>query len=183
MPNRPTAFLATCTLAAGTLALACAGLAGCASTQATPAAAQPAGDAGSRSFASPRQAVDEIRAMIRAERWGDLAAYYDLRGSGIDRRTLADGSFFVNPNGSAEPGPGRTPRIRHPFAPAFRLGRVLATDDPAVVVVEMMVEIDQGAGAPVQRGLEHFRMRSVGDGWQVLPGRPTPAETLGRPVG
>ncbi|MBL8990216.1 MAG: hypothetical protein JNJ48_01410, partial [Phycisphaerae bacterium] len=169
-----TPTLLTATLAAGLLA--CAGLAGCTSTQSAPTAAQAAGEAGSRSFASPRQAVDEIRAMVRAERWGDLAAFYDLRGSGLDRRSLADGSFFVNPGGSREPGPGRTPRIRHPFSPEFRLSRILATDDAEVVVLEMTVEIDQGAGAPVQRGLDYFRMRRIDAGWQVLPGRPTPAE-------
>ncbi|MBE9552544.1 MAG: hypothetical protein IMF05_03675, partial [Proteobacteria bacterium] len=41
--------------------------------------------------------------------------------------------------------------------------------EPGIVRVMLEVEIDQGEGSPVQRGLAEFRMRESEHGYQVLP--------------
>jgi hypothetical protein len=55
--------------------------------------------------------------------------------------------------------------VGDPDAPAAPAG------DPSIVKVVLEVEIDQGAGSPVQRGFSEFRMRKSERGYQVLPPR------------
>ncbi len=151
------------------LTLAVAALGGCASPGRSAAG-----------FASPQTAVDEIRLLIRAEDWTALAAKYDLSDSREPRARLESGEFFVNREAAAQPTGAAPRRVRRPFSPEFRYRATRATSDAAVVVIEMMVEIDQGDGLPVQRGYDYFKMRRNADGsWLILPHEVTAAEIGG----
>jgi len=60
---------------------------GCACRGPASAADSP-GPTERRYFASPRQAVEQIDAMLRCEQWSELASYYDLSDSPIDPSDL-----------------------------------------------------------------------------------------------
>jgi hypothetical protein len=135
------------------------------------AACVATGGADAGGFESPEAAVPVLRDLVRLEDWPGLAAHYDLSGSGVERRELTSGAFFLAPGAGELGQPREVVRYRHPFAPAYELRRVIATQDPEVVVMEMGVEIDQGEGMPPQRGLSWFKMRRSPNGWKVLPER------------
>lgn len=120
-------------------------------------------------FASPREAVPRIRQLLRDEDWNALAAYYDLSDSPLHRDDLTSGGFFIAHDTRGLPQPVEVSRYRHPFAPAYRFARVIATADPAIVVVEMTLTIEQGRGMPPQRSLTWFKMKHSSQGWHILP--------------
>ena len=136
-------------------------------------------------FETPRQAVEEITAMLVAEDWPALARYYDLEGSGVDRAQLVSGEFFVRTERPEVSHPADFWRIKHPFHPGFHyawsgaevdIANIMSAPDadtpegdPGIVKVVLEVEIEQGAGEPVQRGISEFRMRKSERGYQVLP--------------
>lgn len=131
-------------------------------------------------FASPQAAVEAVRPLILAQDWGALAATYDLSRSSEPRARLESGEFFLNADAADRPTGVMQRRVRHPFSPEFRYHATIQTADPAVVVVEMMVEIEQGEGQPVQRGYDHFKMRRGAEGaWRILPDPVSPAEAAG----
>lgn len=159
------------------IAMVAIGIAGC-RTGGDPAAA------GGSSFSSPEAAVEAIRPMLREARWAELAGYYDLSGSRLAPADLASGGFFLNPQDEATqlPPPERElAKYRHPFHPAFTYGRTIPTADPDVVVVQVALEIDQGAGQPARRTFDHFKMRRTGGGWKLLPDEVTPEEAAALP--
>ncbi len=135
-------------------------------------------------FDSPRQAVEEIGAMLVAKDWPALARYYDLEGSGIDRAQLVSGEFFWRTERPEVSHPAFW-RYKHPFSPGFHyawsgsevdIAGIMAAPgadrpegDPGIIKVTLEVEIGQGAGEPVQRGHSEFRMRKSERGYQVLP--------------
>lgn len=119
-------------------------------------------------FASPEVAVPAIDEMLRKEDWKGLAAYYDLEGSGVNRRDLESGKFFTRTERPADAHPGIPWKIRHPFPPGYRFQSATPTADASVVEVTVMIEIDQGGG-PKQRGLSSFRMRRSAAGYRILP--------------
>lgn len=136
-------------------------------------------------FTSPRDAVPRISDMLRNEQWPQLAAYYDLTDAQVERRDLAGGGFFLRPASEARelpPPENELARYRHPFHPSHEYRRTLETDDPDVYVVEVMLEIEQGAGMPPRRSIDYFKMRQSPDGWQVLPDPVAPNEQRGEPV-
>lgn len=131
-------------------------------------------------FASPEAAVDAVRPLIVAKDWRALAAKYDLSRSSEPRARLESGEFFLNADASDPPTGVMQRRVRHPFSPEFRYHATIQTADPAVVVVEMMVEIEQGEGQPVQRGYDHFKLRRDNEGaWWILPDPVSQAEAAG----
>lgn len=123
-------------------------------------------------FDSPKQAVPAIATMLRNRDWQTLASYYDLSHSSITREALVSGRYFINADTNAERSPppqGELARYRQPFHPMFEYSGTAATDEAGVVVVEVMLEIDQGQGMPPQRVLDEFRMKQHEQGWQILP--------------
>ncbi len=136
-------------------------------------------------FDSPRQAVEQITAMLEAKDWPALAHYYDLEGSGIDRAQLVSGEFFWRTERPEVSHPAGFWRYKHPFSPGFHyawsgsevgIANIMAAPDadtpegdPGIVKVVLEVEIEQGAGEPVQRGFSEFRMRRSERGYQILP--------------
>jgi len=122
-----------------------------------------------RCFDSPQDAVPKIARMLRNENWNDLASYYDLTRSHIERSALISGGFFIRPTKPESAHPGGFWRYRHPFAPEFDFGWVERVDeDGDTVKVFVTIEIDQGGGM-IQRGIDSFLMRESECGFQVLP--------------
>lgn len=120
-------------------------------------------------FASPAQAVDAIRELLRDEDWATLASYYDLGGTNIDRATLLSGAFFVRNERPEAAHPGGFWRFKQPFPPSFQFAFASPADAAGVVTVEVSITIDQGGGEPVQEGRQQFRMRQSAQGFQILP--------------
>lgn len=129
-------------------------------------------------FESPRQAVEEITAMLVARDWPALARYYDLEGSGVDRAQLVSGEFFWRTERPEMSHPAFW-RYKHPFSPGFHYawsgpaGGIetvpVDEDEDGIVTVTLEVEIEQGSASPVQRGHSEFRMRKSARGYQILP--------------
>ncbi len=120
-------------------------------------------------FESPRQAVEAITAMLEVKDWPALSPYYDLEGSDIDRAQLVSGEFFYRTERPEAAHPGGFWRYKHPFSPAFHYVSSAPAGEPGIVTVTLEVELDQGEGSPVQRGLAEFRMRESEHGYRVLP--------------
>lgn len=120
-------------------------------------------------FDSPRQAVDAIRKMLIEKDWASLARYYDLDGSGIDRKTLISGEFFVRTERPEVSHPAGFWRYKHPFAPSFEYSSDSGADQDGIVTVNLSISIDQGSGSPAQEGRDAFQMRQSERGLQVLP--------------
>lgn len=127
------------------------------------------GGTGAAYFDSPQQSVRVITELLRKEDFKSLARYYDLSGTDIERADLEAGGFFIRRDRPGSAHPAGFWRYKHPFAPGFEYSSHQPSDQPGVYVVELSIEIDQGAGAPPQRGLDHFYMRKTEKGWQVLP--------------
>ena len=121
-------------------------------------------------FTGPKTAVSEISGLIKRSEWLALSRYYDLSGSGIDRRELESGRFFVRTERPPVAHPAGFWRIRHPFHPSFRYQnhRTLPGNR---VQVHLSIEIDQGGGM-VQRGVKSFLLRKSEKGYQILPFAP-----------
>ena len=120
-------------------------------------------------FDSPQEAVTEIAGLLRNENWKELASYYDLSDSDIDRSILISGEFFIRHTPPEPAHPGGFWRYRHPFSPGFEFGweeRVEENGDTVNVFVT--IEIDQGGGM-IQRGIDSFLMRESECGFQILP--------------
>ena len=117
-----------------------------------------------RSFHNPREAVSITAELLRREKWQDLAAYYDLSGSGIDRRELESGRFFLNDHPILPPGS----KIREPFSPEFTFDRAEPTADPLILQVYVTVAINEGGGM-VRRGVDSFFLRHGAGGYMLLP--------------
>lgn len=145
--------------------LICLWLAGCKSS---PEAAD-----GPKYFASPAEAVERITGMLEEKNWVALARHYDLSDSPEDRATLLSGEFFYTDEEPAAAHPAGFWHYRHPFAPGFTFHSTRELDEPGVVEVTVMVEIDQGGGM-VQRGIETFLMRRTDRGYQVMPHKAPP---------
>lgn len=120
-------------------------------------------------FSSPRQAVEAIRKMQKAEDWTSLARYYDLDGSGIDRKSLISGEFFIRTERPAVSHPGGFWRYKHPFAPDFEYASSSPADKAGIVTVSVSISIDQGSGSPQRQGRQEFEMRQSDRGFQILP--------------
>jgi hypothetical protein len=124
--------------------------------------------AGQRYFDSPQDAVATTAQLLLEESWETLATYYDLSGTDIDRADLHSGRFFIRTERPEGAHPAGFWRYREPFAPAFGYVHEEMTDEPDVVKVVVMVEIEQGDGR-VQRGLDQFLLRRSSHGYQLLP--------------
>lgn len=127
-------------------------------------------------FDSPEEAIPVLSELINERAFDELAAYYDLTGSGILREELESGRFFINDKKPAVAHPGGFWRYRHPFAPGFEFSHVRSTHREGIYVVVVEISIEQGVGSPVQRGHNSFYMRKTADGWQVLPEKPDAAD-------
>jgi hypothetical protein len=137
-----------------------------------PLPSDPLQGTGARYFESPQKAVPRIAAMLRQSQWPQLASYYDLSESPVTRDELTSGRYFLSAATETPPLPppdNELARYRHPFHPSYRFHRVRRTDDSKVVVVELMLEVDQGEGAPPRRSIDEFRMIRHPRGWQILP--------------
>jgi hypothetical protein len=121
-------------------------------------------------FNNLRDAIPEIALMLKNENWRDLAAYYDLTESHVERSVLLSGEFFIRKTPPKSAHPGGFWRYRHPFSPEFNFGWVERVEEPgSVVEVFVTIEIDQGGGV-IQRGIDSFLMRKRECGYQILPG-------------
>lgn len=120
-------------------------------------------------FETPKWAVEKIKVMLTEEDWGSLARYYDLSGSDIDRSSLVSGEFFIRSERPEAAHPGEFWRYKHPFSPSFDYSFSSPTDEDGIVIVQVGITIDQGAGSPPQEGIQNFRMRESASGYQVLP--------------
>jgi hypothetical protein len=120
-------------------------------------------------FVSPESAVDAIRKMLTDEDWAALARYYDLTGTTIDYQTLVSGEFFIRSDRPDVAHPGEFWRYRHPFPPSFEYSYTTPSNEAGIVTVQVGIEIDQGAGQPVQQGWQEFRMRESEEGYRILP--------------
>ena len=122
-----------------------------------------------RCFNNPQDAVTEIALMLRNENWKELASYYDLKGSQVERGSLVSGEFFIRHTRPKSAHPGGFWRYRHPFAPEFDFGWVERSEDSGdIVEVIVTIEIDQGGGM-MQRGIDSFLMRESDCGYRILP--------------
>jgi len=119
-------------------------------------------------FSSPAVAVEQIRVMLREKKWAELADYYDLTDSPVDRADLISGEFFYTEEAPLVAHPAGFWKYKHPFAPAFEFKSVKELEEPGVVEVTVAVEIDQGGGM-IQRGLQTFLMRKSQKGYQIMP--------------
>ena len=119
-------------------------------------------------FADPASAVEQITVMLKAKDWAELARYYDLTDSSIDRSKLISGEFFYTDEKPANAHPAGFWHFKHPFPPAFKYHSSRDLEESKIIEVTVQVEIDQG-GDMVQRGLQTFLMRKSIKGYQVLP--------------
>ena len=124
-------------------------------------------DAG-KYFASPKAAVKQITVMLEEKNWPELAKYYDLLDSPVDRAELVNGEFFYTEERPEVAHPAGFWKYKHPFAPAFEFKSTRDLEKPGVIEVTVEVEIDQGGGM-TQRGMQTFLMRKSDKGYQVLP--------------
>jgi hypothetical protein len=124
-------------------------------------------------FSNPANAVEEITVMLEEKNWPKLARYYDLDDAPIERATLISGEFFYTDKEPESFHPAGFWHYKHPFAPGFKFHSTRPLDEPGVIEVTTMVEIDQGGGM-IQRGIEAFLMRKTDKGYQVLPHKAPP---------
>jgi len=126
-------------------------------------------DAEDRCFNNPQDAVSDIAMMLRNKNWKDLASYYDLNESHVERGALTSGEYFIRHTRPKSAHPGGFWRYRHPFSPEFDFGWVEPVEENGdVVEVFVTIEIDQGGGM-IQRGIDSFLMRESECGYQILP--------------
>ena len=81
---------------------------------------------------------------------------------------LISGSFFYTDKEPAVAHPAGFWHYKHPFAPAYKFHSFRHLNEPSVIEVTVMVEIDQGYGM-IQRGLQTFLMRKTKNGFQIIP--------------
>jgi hypothetical protein len=119
-----------------------------------------------RAFASPEDAADQVRAMLRDRDWSLLASYYDLSGAAVGRDDLESGRYFVVPEQrGGVPANGMAAPTR-PFHPDMIFDRLMPTDRPDEVIVMMTLPLDRaGSDAPT---VSYFRMRRTSDGWRLI---------------
>ena len=123
---------------------------------------------GLKYFANPSVAVDQITIMLEEKNWPELAKYYDLSDSPIDRKELVSGEFFYTEEKPEFAHPAGFWRYKHPFAPAFKFKSKRELEEPGVIEVTVGIEIDQGGGM-IQRGMQTFLMRKSDKGYQIMP--------------
>ena len=128
---------------------------------------------GAKYFTTPADAVEQITTMLERKDWPELARYYDLSDSPEDPAKLSSGEFFYTDQEPPVSHPAGFWRYKHPFAPGFELHSTRELDEPGVIEVTVMVEIDQGGGM-IQRGIETFLMRQTKRGYQVMPHKAPP---------
>jgi hypothetical protein len=133
----------------------------------------PRATSGAKYFTSPAEAVERITTMLERKDWPELARYYDLSDSPEDPARLLSGEFFYTDQQPPVAHPAGFWRYKHPFAPGFEFHSTRELDEPGVVEVTVMIEIDQGAGM-IQRGIETFLMRRTKRGYQVMPHKAPP---------
>lgn len=119
-------------------------------------------------FSDPASAVEKISVMLKEKDWTQLAKYYDLSDSPIERSTLLSGDFFYTDQRPESSHPAGFWHYKHPFAPAFKFHSIRELEEPGVIEVTVEVEIDQGGGM-IQRGMQSFLMRKTSKGCQVMP--------------
>jgi len=119
-------------------------------------------------FTSPSDAVKQITVLLEDKNWDELAKYYDLTDSQIERASLISGEFFYTEKRPEVAHPEGFWKYKHPFAPGFEFNSMKELAEPGVIEVTVSVEIDQGGGM-IQRGLQTFLMRNSDKGYQVMP--------------
>jgi len=127
-------------------------------------------ESGMAFFPSPEAAVPIIAEFLRKEEFRELARYYDLTDSGIERSELESGDFFVRKERPKVAHPAGFWRYKHPFSPGFKYSYESPGSRKNVYVIHLSIEIDQGADSPAQLGLDSFYMIRSDKGWQILPG-------------
>jgi hypothetical protein len=120
-------------------------------------------------FKTPESAVKRINRLLSDSDWEQLAKFYDLEGSRIDRRELLDGSFFYDENRGGH-GSG-VDRYLHPFWPGSGLLEIRPSDVDDVFEVDVELKIDQGAGSE-QSMIRTVYLRRYPEGYRLLPSRP-----------
>ncbi len=121
-------------------------------------------------FPSPISAVKQITVMLENKDWLELSRYYDLNNSSVDRATLISGEFFYTDEKPEAAHPAGFWHYKHPFSPAFKYASSHNLEEPGVIEVAVVVEIDQGGGM-IQRGMQAFLMRKTNRGYQVMPSK------------
>ncbi|HSH96142.1 MAG TPA: hypothetical protein VK968_18500, partial [Roseimicrobium sp.] len=119
-------------------------------------------------FSSPEDSVVRCTALMRSQNWSELAKYYDLTGSGVDRRDLESGTFFLRTNPPEMAHPGGLWKFREPFAPGFNFVSAELAGAPDIVAVIVGIAIDEGGGL-IQRGRTTFHLKRSTHGYQLLP--------------
>lgn len=119
-------------------------------------------------FTSPESAVEQITVMLKNKDWSQLAQYYDLTGSTIERSTLITGQFFYTDETPESAHPAGFWHYKHPFPPGFKYLSSRNLAEEHIVEVTVHVEIDQGGGM-IQRGEKTFFMSRTDKGFQIQP--------------
>jgi len=132
-------------------------------------------------FSTPQTAVETISLLMKKEDFQRLTSYYDLTNAEESRAAMIAGDFFIR----REPPPTVDPmgfwRYKHPFPPGFQFWGCYSTKWEGVFIVEVGLEIDQGAGSPAQRTTTYFYLKQSESGWQILPETADPS-TIAQPA-
>ena len=120
-----------------------------------------------RYFPTPSAAVKTTAALMKEKKWSELAAYYDLSGSLLQKDDLASETFFVESEKLEDGLPEETERYKQPFTPGFKYqsARYVGED---LIEVTVMTEF-QAEDETVQRGLETFLLKAHPEGYQLIP--------------
>ena len=136
------------------------------------------GDLPKSYFATPERAVRKITDLLDKEDWSELTQHYDHENSGIKLDRFLSGDFFMEKAASSVGHASGIDPYRHPFAPGFRFQQTAKTTFEDVFEVTVVLEIEQGDGAPSQRTLRHFYLKRYPEGYRVLPRSPyAPVDT------
>jgi len=122
-----------------------------------------------RYFPSPEAAVPVISDLLRKNDFLTLASYYDLTGSAVTRAELESGEYFIRQERPEAAHPSGAWRYKHPFPPGFTYRSMSPGPKENVFLIQVETKIDQGEGAPSQRGIDSFLMVRSDRGWQILP--------------
>ena len=113
--------------------------------------------------------------LLRQHAWKRLARFYDVAPSSAAEAELESGWAFRSAKSPGSPEAAAMGEYTQPFIPGSRYVSTAPTDDPSVVEVTVELVIDQGGGV-MQRGIQMFRMRHTGAGYQlILPSAPAGA--------
>ena len=120
-----------------------------------------------RYFPTPSAAVKTTADLLKTENWSELATYYDLTGTVLDRTDLTKEGFFIETDAIEEALSEELEAYKQPFSPGFEFqsARSLGNDIIEVTVITEIIGDDD----TVQQGLDTFLLKAHPEGYQLLP--------------